>query len=392
MKAMLRVGTLALLGLLFASAYADEIKVMSQNQYFGANFRPLLAAETAVEFNDALVESLQTITASLPRERIKALAEIIAKEQPVLVGTQEMYDFQCTDLGSPAPGTGCSHPSIAGAFTDHLQETLNALDGAYVVVAVTFGLDVAGLPFVIEGVPALLTATDRDVILARADIEAVPVDYTAFSGLGICTTPSGDGCAYAFVPAANTPFGPISINRGYSAVDLSLDGRDYRLVNTHFEVREVDASNPLSPVFQAAQSAELLQVLQYTTPAGRTLLVLGDFNSSPVDPAVPGPLPLPPPFNAGIIPPYQQFLIAGFTDVWTLRPGGLDDFTCCQFDDLSNQQSVLYERVDLVFSLEPPAGVRKARVLGAKVADKTPPAGLGIWPSDHGSVSVTIRY
>jgi hypothetical protein len=392
MKTMLRAVALAVLGLLFVSAYADEIKVMSQNQYFGADFRPLLAAESAVEFNNALAETLQTIAASLPRERIKGLAEIIAKEQPVLVGMQEMYLVQCTDLGSPMPGTGCGHPSVAGAFTDHLQETLDALEGTYVAVAVTFGLDVAGLPFVIDGVPALLTATDRDVILARADVEAVAVDFTAFSGLGICPVPSGDGCAYAFAPVVNTPYGPVSINRGYSAVDLSFDGRDYRLVNTHLEVREVDASNPLSPVFQAAQSAELLQVLQYTTPAGRTLLVVGDFNSSPVDPAVPGPLPLPPPFNAGIMTPYQQFLLAGFTDVWTLRPGRLDDFTCCQLSDLSNQQSVLYERVDLVFSFASPAEVKKARVLGAKVADKTPPAGLGIWPSDHGSVSVTIRY
>lgn len=392
MKSMLHIGALAPLVLLLVPAQADEIKLMSQNQYFGANFRPLLAAETPVEFNDAIVETLQTIAASLPAERIKALAAIIAKEEPVLVGTQEMYDFQCTDLGSPAPGTGCSHSSIAGAFTDHLQGTLDALDGAYVAVAITVGLDVPGLPFVIEGVPALLTAIDRDVILARKDIEAVPVDYTIFSGLGICTTPSGDGCAYAFVPVAATPAGPVSINRGFSAVDVSLDGRDYRLVNTHLEVRVLDASNPLSPVFQAAQAAELLQVLQFTTPPGRTLVVVGDFNSSPVDPAVPGPLPLPPPFNAGIIPPYQQFLAAGFTDVWTMRPGRLDDFTCCQLDDLSNHQSVLHERVDLVFSLELPAEVKKARVLGARVSDKTPPAGLGVWPSDHGSVNVTVRW
>ena len=392
MKRLNRFWTLVPLWCLIASAGAADIKLMSQNQYFGADFRPLIAAENAVEFNDAIVEVLQTVAASLPAERVKALAAIIEAEQPALVGLQEMYRFQCTDLGMPVPGTGCSHASIAGAFTDHLQDTLDALDGGYAAVATMVGLDVPVLPFIIEGVPALLSATDRDVILARTDIDAVPVDYTAFSGLGICSQPSGDGCNYAFVPAVVTPFGPVSIDRGYAAVDVTIAGKDYRLVNTHLEVHMVDAGNPLSPVFQAAQAMELLQVLLYTTPPNRALVVLGDFNSSPAYEAMPGPLPLPPPFDDGIATPYQQFIAAGFTDAWTLRPGNLDDFTCCQLGDLSNQQSVLYERVDLVFALEAPVGVKKARVLGANVSDKTPPAGLGVWPSDHGSVSLTLRY
>jgi hypothetical protein len=393
MKRSLRIFALAPLGLVLMSAHAAEIKLMTQNQYFGADFGPLVTAQDAVEFNNVVVESLQTIAANLPAERMKALADMIRKEQPELVGLQEVFRLTCTDLAAPpVPGTGCSHPSLAGAFTDHLQATLDALDGAYVVAATVVNLDVPALPFVVEGVPALVGATDRDVILARADVAAAPVDYTAFSGLGICLAPSGDGCHYTVIAQVATPYGPLTWARGFVAVDVEISGKAFRIVNTHLDPRNAAPGNPLSRFLQTAQAAELLQVLQYTTPADRALIVVGDFNSADFDETIPGPLPLPAPFDAGLVPPYQQFMSAGFTDAWTLRPGGVEGLSCCQFDDLSNHQSALYERVDLVFSLEAPREVKKARVVGATISDKTPPAGLGIWPSDHGSVSLTLRY
>jgi hypothetical protein len=46
-------------------------------------------------------------------------------------------------------------------------------------------------------------------------------------------------------------------------------------------------------VFQAAQAGELLQIVVNTTPLDRSLVVVGDMNSSPDHPAIPGPLPLP---------------------------------------------------------------------------------------------------
>lgn len=393
MKRLLCLCALAPLGFVLMSANAAEIKLMTQNQYFGTEFGPLVTAQDAVEFNIAVVESLQTIAANIPAERMKALAALIRKEQPELVGLQEVFRFTCTDLvAPPVPGTGCSHASIAGAFTDHLQATLDALDGTYVVAATVVNLDVPALPFVIEGVPALVSATDRDVILARADVEAAPVDYTAFSGLGICLKPSGDGCHYTAVAQLQTPYGPLVWARGFVAVDVNVSGKDFRIVNTHLDPRDPDPNNPLSQVLQTAQAAELLLVLHHTTPADRSLIVVGDFNSADFDEPIPGPLPLPPPFDAGLIPPYQQFITAGFTDAWTLRPGNVNGLSCCQFGDLSNHKSVLYERVDLVFSLEAPIEVKKARVIGATISDKTPPAGLGVWPSDHGSVSMTICY
>jgi hypothetical protein len=59
-------------------------------------------------------------------------------------------------------------------------------------------------------------------------------------------------------------------------------------------------------------------------------------------------------------------------------------------EDLSNHKSALYERVDMLFSHDPPAKVKQARVVGATVSDKTPPPGLGLWPSDHGAVIAEV--
>jgi hypothetical protein len=153
-------------------------------------------------------------------------------------------------------------------------------------------------------------------------------------------------------------------------------------VNTHLEVQFPDP-NPLSEVYQAAQAGELLQILLQTTPLDRSLVVVGDMNSSPDHPAIPG---------LGIPTPYQQFVGAGFTDIWRLRPGGLPGYTCCQLEDPSNHQPVLYERDDLIFSLDVPSSVKNARVVGATVSDKTRPPGLGLWPSDHASVTADLQF
>jgi hypothetical protein len=36
--------------------------------------------------------------------------------------------------------------------------------------------------------------------------------------------------------------------------------------------------------------------------------------------------------------------------------------------------------------------VKEARLLGESVSDKTPPKGLGLWPSDHSSVAARLQF
>jgi len=205
------------------------------------------------------------------------------------------------------------------------------------------------------------------------------VDFT-----GACARPSvtpGDhGCNYRTVVSVPTAVGTITVERGFVAVDAEVEGNAYRFANTHLEVKYAD---PPAALVQVDQAAELIGVLQATTPGDRTLLVVGDINSSPVDPSV---LYYP--------TPYMQFLAAGFTDAWTLRPGKVPGFSCCQSADLSNHNTILSERIDMLFALVVPTKVKQARVVGATVSDKTPPPGVptALWPSDHGAVIADLQF
>lgn len=395
--------TLALALLASAPALAEgKIDVMTQNQYLGADLTPIVSAPNPIAFNEALIQALEDIAANDYPARAKKLAELIADRLPELAGLQEMFQFVCYETGA-LPGA-CSDPSISNAFNDHLQLTLDELaelDETYVDVATVNNLDLTGfLPGVpLPGLPVDLnfdgnaditvTVLDRDVVLARSDI-AGATSPVAFP----CNKPSVDGCNFDVVASANSPIGPIAIERGFVGVDANVGGTTYRFVNTHLEVQRPDGTDE-SSIVQALQAAQLVGTLGATTPAGVSLIVVGDINSSPDDPIIPNPTqpnPLPPPFDLLIIPPYTQLVASGYTDAWTLPPGAVAGYTCCQADDLSNQQSVLDERIDVIFSLVAPSKVKKARVLGAKVSDKTPPAGQGLWPSDHGAVAAELQF
>jgi hypothetical protein len=377
-----------------AAASSAEIDVMTQNQYLGADLTPIIAAGSAqpfdpLAFNAAVVTALGKVAANLPQQRFEALAGLIARRGPHLVGLQEVFRYDCQ-------GPGCADPAIAGAFNDHLQGTLDALGGAYVVKATVKNLDLT-LPVVTSTGQALVTVIDRDVVLARSDIASAvaPVPFNA-----ICAHPSMDGCNYDVVGEVSLGGVTIRIERGFVGVDATVGGEAYRFVNTHLEVREPAAGNPYSRIVQAAQAYQLLLTMQGTTPADRKLLVVGDINSDPRDEILPVPPPLQPLLGTDVIvPPYMQFRIAQFTDAWTLRPGAGTGrgappvgFSCCQDEDLGNHQSAHYERIDMIFSRALPQRAMNARLLGESIADKTWPKGFGVWPSDHSSVAARLQY
>jgi endonuclease/exonuclease/phosphatase family metal-dependent hydrolase len=368
-----------------------SIKIITQNQYPGADLAPLLTASDAPKFNVALVSVLKKIAASRFHNRVQRQAAQIAKEYPHVVALQEAWRFDCTDLGPPTTGKGCDDPEIAGAFVDQLKETLSALKAQgvhYKAVASVKNLDVsvvqlsnlpAGIPFQINQFPVLLNTIDRDVILVRSDIKARAVNFK-----NVCPTKvSLDGCNYQRVVVAQLP-GSIAlpIQRGFVAADIKVGDKNYRVVNTHLEVREPDQTNLLSRFYQSAQASELIATLKATTPRGKSLLVLGDMNSSPDDTEV-----------NGIVPPYDQFVDAGYIDGWLQTHQHTPGYTCCQDEELLNKLSKLYERIDLVFSRQEPLWVKDVHIVGIKPSDKTlPSTGPRLWPSDHGGVSAELRF
>mgnify|MGYP001827098782 CR=1 FL=1 len=359
-----------------------DIHVMTQNQYLGANLDPIITAGSPEAVNAAVIQALIDVSNNNFPERVQALADSILEKKPHLVALQEVFAFNCEDpfqTGQCAP--------FAGAFNDHLVLTMEALGDHYTIAAEVQNLTLAppvlyGIPMTLDPavLPVFIQVIDRDVILARADVVATPVEFN-------CLKTSVNGCNYeavAQVPLLGTL---INIERGFVGVDASVKGADYRFINTHLEVKLL-GGNPAAAILQPAQATELWLAITSVPDPTRRLLVAGDFNSSPVDVS-----------PIGVLTAYQQLtsgmLLNGypmpfaFTDVWNLRPGNPAGLTCCELEDLSNSPSLNYERVDLVFAFPAPLGKTKANVLNADVEDKTL---SGLWPSDHASVSARLTY
>ena len=382
LRALVALVALFACGTALAGSKAD-IVVMTQNQYLGAELTPIIAAEDPAAANAAMIAALTTLSNNNYPERVTALAESIRDKQPHLVALQEMYAFTCIDpLGTGYCGL------FPNAFNDHLAETMSALGDDYEVAAVVQNLTLAppvlpilGIPLYLDPVnPVFIQVIDRDVILARADVDTTIIDFD-------CGPESSeDGCNYVNVaPASVGPF-DFNIERGFVGVDATIDDVDYRFINTHLEVKMLGDSLE-STFLQPAQASELWGAILGTFDPSKRLILAGDFNSSPVDVS-----------PVGVVTAYQQFtngltifgdeLPFSLTDIWPLRPGNPDGFTCCELADLSNAPSQHYERVDNVFTLPAPSKV-KANVLDAEVEDKTL---SGLWPSDHASVSAELTY
>ena len=217
--------------------------------------------------------------------------------------------------------------------------------------------------------------TDRDVVLRRGDVA------TGF-------TVSANYLAKLPVPVDGTT---VVFTRGYNIVDVSVDGRPYRFVNTHLQ----PDGNPVSNSIQSLQALELAETLN-ALPAlagDRIQVVVGDFNS---DPAV-GPTSsclLPPDFTSigDCATPYAVMQGYGFIDTWTVRNGADDPgYTCCQQDLLMNPFSWLDERIDFVWVRVPQGGAQGPNFLNAvhsTVVGLQPEAKTvdSLWPSDHAGV------
>jgi len=335
-----------------------RVKLLTQNLYIGADVFRLLQADTPEEIPFIVSELFQTIVDSDFPERAAALAELIRWQRPDLIAVQEAVLIARLT------------PTVPPQFQvlDYLGELLAALAARglkYQVVAAVNNTDItlpAFNPFAPGGLD-FVRLIDRDAILALPAVQVSRPDARNYA-------------AFLEIP---TPGGPLRLLRGFTAVDARVRGESYRLVNTHLEVKG-EQIHPSIAFVQAAQAHELILRL-----SGERLpiLLVGDFNSSPVDPVIPP-----------LIPPYVQLRAAGYVDVWERRIGPADPgFTCCQEETLMNPESILDQRIDLVFARNrfpffPVIGPVFAEVIGEEPEDKTP---SGLWASDHAGVFGRLR-
>ena len=179
-----------------------------------------------------------------------------------------------------------------------------------------------------------------------------------------------DGCNYrALLPLVlPAPFPPSAVFRGFVGVDAVVDGETYRFVTTHLEVQAVGTA------IQQAQAAELVATIGRATPPERPVILVGDFNSAPTAPAGSA---------------YDIIRAAAYADTWQQNLFNLsppDGFTCCQASDLTNDASLLNERIDHIF-VKNNLGVLPfsftGLVFAVVIGDGPISASQPQWSSDH---------
>ena len=320
----------------------EPLTVMTYNVYVGSSAEPLLSVENVLQVPQEVATMYNNVIASDFPGRAVAIAKTIKAYQPHLIGLQEI-----SLIRTQSPGNSLTErtPDAEEIVLDYLQILMDALQAEglnYQVAAQVENLDVEMPMFTDAGI-ADVRLTDYDVLLARSDVtisRPMRANYTN---------------------ALTIEMLGLEVERGYAAVDATVDGVTYRVVNTHLEA--------FAEENRVAQMQELIDSLNDET---LPIILLGDFNT-----------------RASNGTAYQIVLSAGYVDLWQMDSEGTGN-TCCQDDDILNEVSDLSVRIDQIFirNLELPT-----QILTHTIGD-TPSERLssGLWPSDHAGVVAHLVF
>ncbi len=321
----------------------NRLTLMTWNIYQGANQSSIFTATTPSEFVTAVGSAYNRIQATNFIERADSIAEKIQEIRPNLIGLQEVIL-----LRTQIPSDGHATPATNISF-DYLQiliDTLAERGLIYEPVVVQASTDIE-VPGVTSTGLVDIRFTDRDVLLARAN--------TNF------TLSNTNGTQFVAKLPLTTPFGTSNILRAWVSVDVTFDNGDkVRVVSTHLEA--------LSPVIQELQADELID---WSDNTHLPIIFIGDFNSNAAGTGT---------------KTYTKLKDVDFIDAWVIKGKGTG-FTCCQADDLLNQNSSLTERIDLVM-FRGNFEVKDIGIVGNSQNDRTI---SGLWPSDHAGVVANLK-
>lgn len=316
-------------------------KVMTWNVYIGGDVQTAFTSlDNPLNLPGEVAAFWESVNNSDFPTRARTIAAIIAREQPHLIGLQEVSRFLTQTPGDFLAGNPIQAQDVALDFLDELLAALAEQGQTYTVAASVDNSDIEFISITAEDIRQI----DREIILARSDVTIVG-------------SRSGQYQARVTVPLIGDTV--VEIPRGWVMADVTIGGEALRFVSTHLEVgrfRDI----------QVAQAGEWVSDF----PAEGRMILLGDINASPSTPSPSS---------------YQTILGAGYIDTWmalTADPGE----TCCHDDDLLNDTVSLGGRIDMIFhhgDLTPIAST----VVGNQLSDRTP---SGLWPSDHAGVVSTF--
>jgi endonuclease/exonuclease/phosphatase family metal-dependent hydrolase len=310
-----------------------QLSVATYNIYLGAQVELLFGAGSTDELGSIAARVQDQLTATDFVDRAEALARVLAREHPDVVGLQEVTRWSSAPL---------SDPEQAEVVVDFLPVLLDALDAAgcaYDAHAVDRNFE-GGLPVA----DRWLGVSGANVLLVRRG--------------GALTVTAERAASYRRTAEIATPLDGVSfpIRRGYGLLEGTVAGRPVLVLNTHLEAYDAEVRD--------AQREEMLAAV---AAGDRPVVVLGDFNAAPGRVGMPG----------------------AFLDAW-LAAGGdpAGGLTCGQAGGLDNAASTLRQRIDYVFVRD--ARVTACTVVGDRERDRSRRARL--WPSDHAGVVARLQF
>lgn len=344
------VGAVAL-GLTLAMPGAAEAKekreltVMTRNLYLGAGLTDAIMAQTPEAFVAATTRIWLTAQFTNFPIRAGAIADEIAANDVDVVGLQEVSKWFTVGPGAPGDID----------FLALLQAQLVARGLTYDVAAVSNNANLGPFPIACnlttgELCTYYLGLQDRDVILVKHDAR-----------LTWSNPRNGNYTAQQYFQPPFPGVDPISFNRGWAAVDITLDGKRARVVNTHLETED----------FPAVQEAQATEFLAGPGRSSGTVIVTGDFNSAA---------------DGSTTNSYAQLTGPGnYWDSWSVN-GSDPGFSCCENETLTSYPPSLHSRIDLVL-FRGALRVRSAQLVGVQPFQFAPP----LYASDHAGVAATLR-
>lgn len=319
----------------------QPLTVMTYNVYVGSSAEPLLNVQELLQVPTEVAKMYANVMASDFPSRAIGIAKSVKEHNPHVIGLQEI-----SLIRRQSPGDFLADKPILAeeVVLDYLQLLMDALQAEgldYKVAAQVENLDIE-MPLVTDVGLDDVRLTDYDVILARSDVEItrqVTANFDSKLQIGTLS---------------------LEIPRGYAAVDATIAGTTYHILNTHLEAF-------IEPV-RVSQTQELVDLLSNET---LPIILLGDFNTRATE-------------GTG----YNILLGAGYVDVWQMDSEGTGN-TCCQDDNILNEISDLTVRIDQIFvrNLNPTSIV--THTVGDKPGDRL---ASGLWPSDHAGVVAQLEF